>query len=230
MSSPSSPSPSTSPTLAPALARGLLRLLTSPGRSLPEGRLLDACGRGRPRGKLREGLGELLDAGLLERIQKGRGARWTLPESGVPAVLERLGRDLSPRARLSGRDVLGLLALLGGEGAESGEQDVPSPGAPGEPPVFPPPSFEDNLYTTIFSLCRSSPMVKILDLARTMGVATVSELARSLDKLERARAIQLDPLSDPRVVPEDERSQGISDPYRGLLFYVSIPPEPRSGT
>jgi hypothetical protein len=89
------------------------------------------------------------------------------------------------------------------------------------------------LYAAISSLCGKSSdggMVKLKDLAQVMGKDSIEELASSLDKLERARAIQLDPLSDPRVVPEQERHLGIRDAYRGLLYYVSLPPDGRLGT
>jgi hypothetical protein len=153
---------------------------------------------------------------------RGKGARVSIREGQGLALLEWVRRNLNPRTRIQGGDLLAVLALVA----------VPVKRSQEAPKVFPPPSPEDELYATIVRLCRESEdggMVKLSRLVQKMGVSEISDLARSLDKLERARAIHLDPLSDPRVVPEEERSQGIVDSYRGLLFYVSLPADSGRG-
>lgn len=206
-----------------ALARGLVRLLSQADGSLPEGRLLAACGGGAPRKELRRELTELVDRGLILRQVRGRGARLTVAEASFSELLGVIRSKLSPRARLSGADLLGLLTR---------SLDGPAKSR-GEAPVYPPPSREDQLYATITRLAKeagSGGMVRLWDVARALGESQLAALSKSLDKLERARAILLEPLSDPRVVPVSERTLGIDHPVRGLLYFVSLPKCPEGRT
>lgn len=203
------------PSPAAALARGLLRLLLADRGCLPEGELLASCGAGAPRARLRARLVELVAAGALTRTPRGRGFRVALVPGREEALRGFIRAHLSPRARLPGTLVLALLARL--EDA-SPEGPAPPPG-----PALDPTS----VLRAVEALTRNDDlggMVKIHDLARRLGIGEPARLEAPLRQLASQRRVQLDPLSDPRVVPPEERSQGIPDPFRGMLFYVSLIP------